>query len=295
MDLPPVNSRKLPGIALCMLVSVVLSVPNSYAQDNVETPDPELVERVKSAVMQELRESDFLQQEIDAGIEAYIRRQRVAQAKAQEQARLEQQKLANENLQTVRRYTAGHDHIFGDPKAPITLIEYSDFECPYCKRFHNTPKKLVEKYDGQVNWVYRHFPLSFHNPGAQKQAEASECVAEQGGNEAFWQFADTIYERTRSGGKGFALNRLAPLAEELGLDTASFQECLDTGRYADRVQEELLEGQKLGINGTPGNVLVNNVTGQAVLKVGAQPASVFESEINKMLEEVAAKESMSAQ
>ncbi|GAA0691545.1 hypothetical protein GCM10009104_18080 [Marinobacterium maritimum] len=253
--------------------------------DEVSEPDPALVEQVKAAVMQELKDSDFLQKEVDAGIEAYVAREREARARAQQQARLEQERLAAENLQNVRRYTEGRDHLYGDPKAAITLIEYSDFECPYCKRFHATPKKLVEQFDGQLNWVYRHFPLSFHNPGAQKQAEASECISELGGDEAFWRFTDTIYQRTRSGGRGFPLNQLVPLAEELGLDGASFQQCLDSGKYAERVQEELMEGKKLGITGTPGSVLVNNVTGQAVLKVGALPVRVFEGEIKKMLSE----------
>ncbi|WP_343805071.1 DsbA family protein [Marinobacterium maritimum] len=284
MNLPALTSRIFLRALGCLAAGVLMFMPPAQA-DEVSEPDPALVEQVKAAVMQELKDSDFLQKEVDAGIEAYVAREREARARAQQQARLEQERLAAENLQNVRRYTEGRDHLYGDPKAAITLIEYSDFECPYCKRFHATPKKLVEQFDGQLNWVYRHFPLSFHNPGAQKQAEASECISELGGDEAFWRFTDTIYQRTRSGGRGFPLNQLVPLAEELGLDGASFQQCLDSGKYAERVQEELMEGKKLGITGTPGSVLVNNVTGQAVLKVGALPVRVFEGEIKKMLSE----------
>jgi protein-disulfide isomerase len=110
---------------------------------------------------------------------------------------------------------------------------------PFCKRFHATPKELVQAYAGKVNWVYRHFPLAFHNPGAQKQAEASECANELGGNDAFWKYSDAIYARTQSNGKGFPLTQLAPLATEIGLDGETFRQCLDSGKYTARVQEDL--------------------------------------------------------
>src|SRR5204863_994561 len=100
------------------------------------------------------------------------------------------------------------DHVYGNPNARFTLIEYSDFECPYCKTVHLTLKKLIDDSGGDVNWVYRHFPLEFHNPGAQRQAEASECIAELSGNDSFWKFANAIYARTRAGGKGFPLDNL---------------------------------------------------------------------------------------
>ena len=107
---------------------------------------------------------------------------------------------AAQQAKNVRPVSAERDHIYGNPDAPISLIEYSDFECPYCKRFHVTAKSVVEAFDGKVNWVYRHFPLAFHNPGAQKQAEASECASELGGNDAFWKYTDALYARTKSGG-----------------------------------------------------------------------------------------------
>ncbi len=88
-------------------------------------------------------------------------------------------------------------------------MEYSDFECRYCKRFHPTAKAVVQAYAGKVNWVYCHFPLGFHNPGAQKQAAASECANELGGNYAFQKYTDAIYARTRSNGKGFPVANLS--------------------------------------------------------------------------------------
>jgi protein-disulfide isomerase len=142
----------------------------------------------------------------------------------------------------------------------------------------------VKAYEGEVNWVYRHFPLSFHNPGAQKQAEAAECANELGGNETFWDYTDAIYARTRSNGNGFPLSELVPLAKEYGLDEKKFAECLGSGKYESRVKEDLEEGVQIGITGTPANILLNNHTGEVVLKSGAQPLSAFQADIAKMLQ-----------
>ena len=197
--------------------------------------------------------------QVERGILAFIEKQRQA-----EQAR-PQQLAKNVPPPTPE------DHVYGDRNAPVTLIEYSDFECPYCKRFHATAKQLVDRSNSRVNWVYRHFPLDSHNPGAQKQAEAVECAAELGGNEAFWKYTDTIYERTRSGGKGFPIENLVPLAAEIRLDQGVFRACLDSGKYARKVQQQMRDGERAGVNGTPGNILLNTRTGQALALMGAYP------------------------
>jgi protein-disulfide isomerase len=184
----------------------------------------------------------------------------------------------------VRRVSAERDHIYGNPDASVSLIEYSDFECPFCKRFHPTAKKIVEAYDGEVNWVYRHFPLAFHNPGAQKQAEASECAAALGGNDAFWRYTDLIYKRTRSNGKGFPISKLVPLAKEIGLEEAEFRQCLDEGRFAERVKEDIEEGSRVGITGTPGTILLHNTTGEVIPQPGAAPFNTFKQLIDQLLE-----------
>lgn len=174
------------------------------------------------------------------------------------------------------------DHVFGNANAAVTMIEYSDTECPFCKKFHPTAQQAVKEYNGKVRWVYRHFPLSFH-ANAQKQAEASECAAELGGNDAFWKYLNTIFERTTSGGTGFANENLVPLAKELGLNEQKFKACLDGGTYAKYVKDALLEGQKAGIDGTPGTLLLAK-NGKKALIPGAVPYGELKNEIDKLLQ-----------
>lgn len=250
-----------------------------------ESPDPELterekllVEKVTEAVLAALREPGALSDPIEAGIRDHIRRQREAQV----EARRRQQEQMRALAKRVPPPDA-NDHRLGAADAPLTLIEYSDFECPYCKRFHPTAKALLEALPGRVNWVYRHFPLDFHNPGARTQAEASECVAELGGNEAFWRFTDTIYERTRSGGEGFPREALAPLAGEVGVDVQAFRTCMDSGRHRAAVDADLEGGLEAGIRGTPGIILLDNRTGEVEVIGGAVPLEELRRQVDRLL------------
>ena len=168
------------------------------------------------------------------------------------------------------------DHILGAKNAKVTLIEYSDFECPFCKRHFDTMNQVMKKYPNDVRLVFRHFPLSFH-ANAQKEAEASECAAELGGNDAFWKYHDKIFTETTSNGTGIALTRLAPMAKELGLDEKKFQTCLDSGKYAAKVAQQTQEGSDAGVQGTPGTF----VNGQLV--EGAVPLAQFVTMIDGML------------
>jgi protein-disulfide isomerase len=240
--------------------------------------DDDLVRRIKDEVLRELRDDKWLAEQIDLGIQRYIEKMNAAQAaEAAERARQADAKAA-----AVRRPAAARDHIRGPLDAEISLIEYSDFECPYCKSFHQSAAELLAQYPGRVNWVYRHFPLAFHNPGAQTQAEAAECARHVGGAPAFWRYADALFARTTSGGKGFPVEKLAPLAQELGLERGAFEDCVASGRYGARVKADVDEGQKIGITGTPSTVILNNRTGEARLVVGALPVSELKARIGQL-------------
>ncbi len=176
------------------------------------------------------------------------------------------------------------DHIRGNlGTAAVAVIEYSDFECPFCKRHHPTMQQIIDTYKDDVVWVLRHFPLGFHQ-NAQKEAEASDCVAELGGNDAFWQYTDAIFERTTAGGTGFPLDQLAPLAKELGIDEGDFKSCLDSGKFAQHVQDDMSGGSTAGVNGTPGNIVLNLKTDESRIVSGAQPFNAFQSVIDAMLQ-----------
>lgn len=174
------------------------------------------------------------------------------------------------------------DHVRGDRNARVLLIEYSDLECPFCKSFHPTAQKITDTYKGQVAWVFRHFPLSFH-ANAQKEAEATECANDLAGNDGFWKYVDALFERTTSNGTGFALDKLVPLAKEIGLDENSFKNCLDSGKYTKHVQEDITAAGKAGVTGTPGNILLDTKTGKTKLIPGALPFDQFKTAIDAFL------------
>jgi protein-disulfide isomerase len=124
--------------------------------------------------------------------------------------------------------------------------------------------------------VYRHFPLSSIHPNAQKAAEASECVAEQGGNDAFWEFADMMFE------SGLGRDNYIAYAEDLGLNVATFTDCFDSGKFAQKVADDLADGSAAGVRGTPGSVIVDHETGETRIVSGALPMSSFQSIIDTL-------------
>ncbi len=163
------------------------------------------------------------------------------------------------------------DHIQGNPNADVVIIEYSDTECPFCKRLHETMKLVMAEYgqEGQVAWVFRHFPLDMH-PKARKEAEALECANELGGNDAFWKYNDKLFEIT-PGNNGLDAAMLPQIASMVGLDAAKFTACLDSGKYAARVQRDFESGASVGVRGTPYSIIWNRKTGKQVPMNGAYP------------------------
>ncbi len=177
---------------------------------------------------------------------------------------------------------ASTDYIRGDKNAKLTLIEFSDYECPYCKSFHPTMIELMKEYAGKIRWVYRQFPLSFH-ANAPKEAEAALCAGKLGGQDKFWAFSDKIFERTTSNGTGFALTALGALAKEVGVNQTKFQSCLDSGEMAATVQAEQADGTTGGVNGTPSTLLVDQ-NGKTLTGIpGAYPLDQAKTYIDQAL------------
>lgn len=160
------------------------------------------------------------------------------------------------DAESINPVTA-EDHIRGNPNAPLVIVEYSDFDCPYCKSFHVTMQKIIEEYgpSGKVSWVYRHFPLTSLHPSAPYIAEASECVAELGGNDAFWKFTDMVFGE-RGANDLTNLSLLPSYAEAAGVSVTAYEECVDSGRNREKVEEDAANAQMIGARGTPHSIII---------------------------------------
>ena len=204
------------------------------------------------------------------------------------------------------------DHVKGNPNADIVIVEYSDTECPFCKQFHETMNRIISEYggNGEVAWVYRHFPIPQLHPKAQKQAEALECAAEQGGNDMFWKYTDKVYATTKSNnsldsgihnspatppngpdGKPYYTQAtprsatdagvLSDIARELGLNVEQFENCLVSGKYVERVNKDVDEVVAAGGQGTPHSIIL--VNGDQIPLEGAQPYETVKGLIDSLL------------
>ena len=168
------------------------------------------------------------------------------------------------------RAVSADDHVRGDPNAPVKIVEYSDFECPFCKRFHFTMQEIVKEYDGKVAWVYRQFPLDQLHTKARKEAVASECAAKLGGNEAFWKFADRFFELTPSNNQTDITTVLPQIAKEIGLDAAKFASCLQSTEFDAHIEEDVQNAAASGGQGTPWSIVIAP-SGKRYPLSGAQP------------------------
>lgn len=183
------------------------------------------------------------------------------------------------NTTAQGRPVSSSDHIVGDMNAKIVIVEYSDLECPFCKIFHSTMHKVVDNNNGSVAWVYRHYPIPQLHPKAFHEAEATECAWEQGGNDAFWKYTDRIFEITPSN-NGLEVEELPKIAEYIGLNVASFNTCLNSGKFKDKIQADIDDGTKAGVNGTPSSFIL--AKGKVVDTIpGAQP---YETVVQKLSE-----------
>lgn len=181
------------------------------------------------------------------------------------------------------------DPVLGDKNAPITIIEFSDYECPFCKRhFDETFPQLVKEYvdKGKVKIVYRDFPLSFHDPMATKEAVAANCAQKQGGDTAYFKYHDEIFTRTKSNGNGLSETDLTTIATDLGLNISSFNTCLSDPAQTDEVKKDIADGTAAGASGTPTFVIGKTTSNGEIdgdLVVGAQPFAAFQAVIDPML------------
>lgn len=189
--------------------------------------------------------------------------------------------LTTDEIATIKK-TA---YIEGNKDALITLVEYSDLECPFCIRQYKdgTIKQMHEKFGDKVNSTFKNFRGVPHE-NSEAEANALLCAGDLGGTDKYVAYYSAIFNRTNGGnGTGFSKDALLPLAKELKIDSKKFQACVDSKKNIAQFDAETAEGSKLGVQGTPGTVVINNQTGEYELIAGAYPASKFEEVINKLL------------
>jgi len=184
------------------------------------------------------------------------------------------------------KISSDNDPIRGDPNAPITIIEFSDFQCPFCARFHvQTLPLLLEEYidTGKVNLVYRDFPIQSIHPNAMPAAVAAECANEQGN---YWEYHDMLFEKQSGWSRldsNSAISTFSQYATDIGLEQQQFDSCLGSGKYLEEVQGDLSDGRDYDITGTPGFFIGNEEIGFVKIN-GAQPFDSFQKIIDEQLD-----------
>ena len=199
-----------------------------------------------------------------------------------------QQKVAVADAQKAKsniRPIDETDYIRGNPNAPIVIVEYSDYDCPFCKSFHETMNQIMNEYGvgGKVAWVYRQFPIEQLHPSAPRISKAALCVGELGGNEAFWEFSDKVFA-----GRGINeqtnISRLSEYATSVGIDSGSYNTCMESSRHDESITKSLADGANAGIQGTPNSfVIVGNQ--QAPIE-GAQPYPIVKQIVQNLINQL---------
>lgn len=168
------------------------------------------------------------------------------------------------------------DYVLGKSDAKVTVVEFGDLECPYCKRFHPELTTALEANPDEVRIVFKHFPLSFH-PEAKPGAVAAECAGKLGGSETFWSFIDAVYDDQSNIGA----NQFTTIAKDLGLNATDFAACLSSGDFDDKIAADQALGQSIGVGGTPSTFIM---VGKTATKLsGAVPQAEVDAAISAAL------------
>lgn len=237
-------------------------------------------------LLQRLETSGKLDAAVERSLQRFGQKQQEAKRKQQEARQAEQRALSKD----VKKPDPKRDHFFGPANAEVTLIEFSDYECPYCKRFNGTPEEVVKRMNGRANLVWRHFPLEFHNPAAQIEAQAAECAGKIGGEDTFWAYSNQLMQRTLSNGKGMPVavkdeHPLLTLAGELKVGKDEFKACMDKSETRERVLEDMADGIAAGVEGTPAVILYHHKTGRTDFVGGGVSPEALEAAVRKLLAE----------
>jgi len=225
------------------------------AADNAPGPSEEQVSAFFS--QNQARLQDATLEQIAPRIREHLQQQNQQQAVLAFVASLRERSAVKVEFEPPRVEVAAIGPALGPEVAPVTVVEFSDFQCPFCSRAAPVLKQLRERYPEKVRVVYRHFPLDSIHPHARPAAEASMCAGEQ---DRFWEFHDLLFANS----KALSDDDLAGYAEQLSLDAEVFQACIAEGRFRDAVQQDLDDGRRAGVSGTPSFFVNGRMLGGAV-------------------------------
>jgi protein-disulfide isomerase len=234
-------------------------------------------------LLKQLEVSGALDRAVQKSLER-IRQKNIA-AQRLEEEKIEKQKV--ELAKNARQVDPKSEFIYGNINATVSIIEYSDFECPYCQKFSAIPLTLADEMPNHVNVVWRNFPLPFHNPMAVIEASAGICIGKLGGNDAFWKYADAVFSSSKLNGQGMPVeNGIDPtlkLAKSLGVSPEQFEGCMSSESTQKQINSDLQDGVSAGINGTPGVILVNHQSGRVDILAGAVSLEVLRGAVQNLL------------
>lgn len=191
----------------------------------------------------------------------------------------------DKNIQLSISPVDSSDHIRGNPDAEIVIVEYSDYECPFCKGFHGTMTRVMEEYgtSGKVAWVYRHFPLKQIHPDAEPAALAAECVAKIGGNDKFWEYSDNIVAGSP---ESLTDENLLAEAAKIGINETEYKACLASDYPKNELAKDVKDGNEIAKVdkqfGTPYNIIISKNGVQTPIR-GNQPFSTVKATIDAIL------------
>jgi len=250
-----------------------VSTDKLYEQEvDAKIPEPTDVELKAIYAVQKEQDRPF--EESKPQLAQTLKRARIQQARQEYSAHLREEAKVSVMLSPPRAEVAVDPaRVRGNPKAKVMIVEFSDFQCPYCRQVDATMKSLLAKHEGVVALAYRDMPLSSIHPMAMGAAQAGRCAAEQG---KFWELHDAMFADQAS----LDQSGLLAKAKKLALDEKQFEACLTSEKYKAQVQQDAKEGSRLGINGTPAFFI------NGVFLNGAQPESAFERAIKDELENV---------
>lgn len=175
----------------------------------------------------------------------------------------------------AKKTVNGKEHVYGNPNAEVSLVEFGDYDCPFCQRFHGEPKEVVDHSDGHVNWIFKNFLI---HPSAQPLHIAAECIAKYGDNRKFFIANDMIYKA--GGSRSISPEKLGQM---IPIDQDKYENCVQNSETQDKVSADSAFGNKAGVSGTPTTFVINNKTNKVLRLKGAVPESQIIQAVQQVL------------